>query len=104
MKNEIKKSKVLKIVKYARDRQYITVGTLEELIKGFGYTLKCGRSWESEKGNKKINVNPKSIKALITNLNNAVNNSASNGWAGVNFVNEVLTDEDFKKYLETKGE
>jgi len=60
-------------------------GTLEELIKAYGYTLDCGRSWEHERGNKKINCNPKSVKTLVTNLNNAVNNSAQNGYAGVTY-------------------
>ena len=34
-----------------------------------------------EKGNRKINTNPKTAKSLVTNLNNAVNNSAANGCA-----------------------
>ena len=54
-------------------------GTLEELKKYFKYTLECGESWQEEKGNHKINTNPKSINALINNLNWAVNNSAANG-------------------------
>lgn len=67
-------------------------GTLPELIKAFSYTLDTGRSWQHEKGNKKINCNPTTIKGLITNLNNAVNNSAANGYAGVNYSAELLTD------------
>lgn len=66
-------------------RYYYQEGTLEELIKAYGYTLKCGKSWEREKGNSKINTNPKNIKSLVTNLNNAVNNSAANGYAGKDF-------------------
>ena len=58
------------------------VGTLPELIGAHAYTLECGRGYQHEKGNKKINCHPKGIKALITNLNNAVNNSAANGDAG----------------------
>ena len=57
-------------------------GTLQELIETFKYTLECGQSFQHEKGNKKINVNPKTIKSLVTNLNNAINNSALNGYAG----------------------
>ena len=53
--------------------------TLAEAIKYHGYTLECGASWQHERGNKKINRNPKSISALITALNNASNNSARNG-------------------------
>ena len=53
--------------------------TLVEAVEYYGYTLECGASWEHEKGNKKINRNPTTIKSLITNLNNASNNSARNG-------------------------
>lgn len=60
-------------------------GTLIELIKAYSYTLECGASWENERDNKKINRNPKTIKSLLINLNNAVNNSASNGYAGKSF-------------------
>ena len=53
--------------------------TIEEAVDYFGYTLECGASWQHERGNKKINRNPKTIKSLITNLNNASDNSARNG-------------------------
>ena len=56
-------------------------GTLEYLKQYFKYTLECGQSWEHEKGNHKINTNPKSISALVNNINWAVNNSAANGYA-----------------------
>lgn len=69
-------------------------GTIEELVtKTFSYTLECGASYQHEKGNKKINRNPKSITALITNLNNAVNNSAANGYAGVTYTDVTETAE-----------
>ncbi len=61
---------------------YYQTGTLTELIKSYSYTLEVGQSWEHEKGNKKINVNPKSVPQLIKNLNNAVDNAASNGYSG----------------------
>jgi mannosyltransferase OCH1-like enzyme len=62
--------------------------TLEEAHEYFNYTLEKGASWSHEKGNKKINLKPKTIKSLISNLNNAVNNAAANGYAGVTyFVN-----------------
>lgn len=54
-------------------------GTLEELIDMFSYTLLKGKSWEFEKGNKKINKHPTNINSLITNLNNSESNSAANG-------------------------
>jgi hypothetical protein len=61
-------------------------GTLDYLINGyFGYTLECGKSYERERGNKKINCNPKSAKSLVTNLNNAVNNSAANGYSQTSY-------------------
>lgn len=63
-------------------RYYYQEGTLEELIKAYSYTLEVGASWQHEKGNKKINRQPKSVKTLVNNLNNAVNNSAANGYAG----------------------
>lgn len=56
-------------------------GTVEELIKKCEYTLEKGHSWQHEKGNKKINKNPRGIKSLISNLNNSVGNAAANGMA-----------------------
>lgn len=50
-------------------------GTLEYLIKEvFGYTLECGHSWERDEGCRKVNMNPKSGKSLVTALNNAAHN------------------------------
>jgi hypothetical protein len=61
-------------------------GTLDYLVKNyFGYTLECGQSYEREAGNKKINRNPKTAKSLVTNLNNAVNNSAANGYSQTHY-------------------
>ena len=53
--------------------------TLEEAVDYYAYTLEVGASWAHEKGNKKINRKPATIKSLITNLNNASNNAARNG-------------------------
>ena len=53
--------------------------TVEEAVEYYGYTLECGASWSHEKGNKKINRKPTTIKSLVTNLNNASNNTARNG-------------------------
>ena len=53
--------------------------TVEEAVDYFGYTLECGASYSHERGNKKINRNPKTIASLITNLNNASSNSARDG-------------------------
>lgn len=68
------------VIKYERrGRVSEAKGTIAELISYFGYTLEKGASWQHEKGNKKINRNPKTIKSLVTNLNNACNNAAANG-------------------------
>lgn len=53
-------------------------GTVEELTKVFAYKLEVGASWAHEKGNKKINTEPKTFKSLLTNLNNAAENAGSN--------------------------
>ena len=60
--------------------------TIEQAQEYYKYTLEKGASWEHEKGNKKINLKPKTIKSLITNLNNAVNNAAANGYAGETYA------------------
>lgn len=78
----MRKPKVYKIeelrVRLWRDSTVkIHEGTLEELREAFSYTLKVGQSWEHERGNKKINLHPATIRSLVTNLNNAVSNSCS---------------------------
>jgi hypothetical protein len=75
-------NKVYTIIKHRRGNATEITRTLEEFIKYFSYTLEVGKSWEHEKGNKKINLQPKSIKTLITNINNAENNAAANGYSG----------------------
>ncbi len=70
-------------------------GTLEELIKKNSYTLETGKSYEKEKGNKKIDLNPKSIKSLIKNLENAADNAAKDGYSGVTY-REVVDSVDEK--------
>jgi len=54
-------------------------GTLPELIEYFSYMLECGKCYDHERGNKKIDLVPKTIKSLVTNLNNAAKNAAVNG-------------------------
>ena len=56
-------------------------GTLDFLLRHFAYTLECGRSWEHERGRRKVNMNPKTGRSLVTALNNAKNNSARNGYS-----------------------
>ena len=57
-------TKIYYIEKYHRGRYTIVKGTLEQLVKYFGYTLECGYSWNS-----RINPNPTTYKSLISNLN-----------------------------------
>ena len=64
--------------------------TVAEAVEYFGYTLEVGASWQHEKGNRKINRNPTTIKSLITNLNNASNNSARNGCGDYYEAEEVV--------------
>ena len=63
--------------------------TIAEAVEYYGYTLECGASYEHEKGNKKINRNPKTIASLIKNLNNASNNTSRNGWGEYYTAEEV---------------
>jgi hypothetical protein len=67
------------IVSSYSTRKSSKTGTIAELTEYFSYTLLVGESWQNARGNKKINKNPKNIKSLVTNLNNAVTNSAANG-------------------------
>ena len=60
---------------YGDNKSRVVTGTLTELIEYFSYDLECGDSWSYEKGNYKINRNPKSIKSLVSNLNKASHNS-----------------------------
>lgn len=72
----MKKAKEYTVICYHRGRTTEYTGTLEHLInKVFGYTLQCGASWEGQRGCRKVNTNPKSGKALVTALNNAVHNT-----------------------------
>lgn len=68
------------------DSESVFEGTIHELVHDvFGYTLECGKSWEEEEGNSKINRFPKGIKSLVKNLNNATNNSAANGYSNTRY-------------------
>jgi len=85
-------------------RYYYQVGTLEELVKAYSYSLEVGQSWQHEKGNKKINRNPKSIKTLVSNLYNAANNAAADGYSGEYFKEVEVTAEDRTKWEESHKE
>lgn len=62
------------IIKSRYGRETEVTGTLEVLNDYFGYTLERGHSWESEKGNRKVARFPKTIKSLVTSLNNSCYN------------------------------
>lgn len=83
------------VTRKARDgRERESTGTLAELLDNFGYTLEVGKSYEHERGNRKINMNPKNIEALVNNLNNAKSNAAANGAPDVYYsVGENKTAE-----------
>ncbi len=58
-------SKEITIRSWHRGRSRDYTGTLEDLTTNvFGYTLECGHSW-----NPKINIHPKTAKALVNALN-----------------------------------
>jgi hypothetical protein len=78
--------KVYTIVRSQNGRERETSGTLEELIQHFSYTLQNGYSWQgARKGNHKIDRHPKTISALIKNLNWAADNAAANGYSGTSY-------------------
>ena len=85
-------------------RTYEQVGTLPELVQAYSYTLEVGQSWQHEKGNKKINRNPKSIKTLVSNLYNAKNNAAADGYSGCYFEQVEMTKEETEAYWAEKAE
>lgn len=66
-------------------------GTLEYLIGYHSYTLECGASYQHERGNKKVDRNPKTVAGLIKSLNIATNNSASNGYSGTSY--QLVTEK-----------
>ena len=68
-----------------RIREKTWTGTIDELTEIFSYTLLVGESWQHERGNKKINRHPKTIKSLCTNLQNAKDNAARNGYSGYDY-------------------
>ena len=60
-------------------------GTIDELVDYYKYTLEKGKSWEHEKYNTKINMNPRTGANLVKQLNNAENNAAANGYSMVHY-------------------
>ena len=99
MARTTKTPKIFKIESTRRGRTSSIVGTIAELTQAYSYTLECGKSYEWEKGNKKINMTPKGIKSLVKNIDNASNNSAANGWSDTTYSEGVITEEDKTKYM-----
>ena len=83
LKNE--KEYTISIYSARRATSKEVTGTLEYLLNYFSYTLETGKSYEHEKGNKKINLQPKTAKSLVTNLNNAKSNAAANGYSDTSY-------------------
>lgn len=67
--------KTYTIVKTRKGKEREQTGTIEELVKYYGYTLECGNSW-----NNKINRNPKTIKGLVNALNKSVEETQSGSY------------------------
>lgn len=85
-------SKIYAVDVHRKGKLRTTVGSLPDLIEIFSYTLTVGKDYETEKGNKKINLSPKTIEDLVRNLNNAKRNASRNGNPDTYY--EVGTVED----------
>ena len=95
----MKTPKIFKVITHRRGNERGTVGTIAELTEAFSYTLECGASYAHEKGNKKINLAPKSMNTLVKNINNAHNNSAADGWGENSYSIGIVTSEEAKEWL-----
>jgi len=86
------------IIKIRRNREKREIGTLEELISCFSYTLEVGSEYEKDPAGggrgKKINKKPKSFKALAQALNNSLLNSGNTG----SFDYDEPTPEELEEY------
>ena len=100
---KIKESKTAGFIGNTRTYES-SVGTITDLNEYYGYTLEVGQSWQHEKGNKKINRAPKGIKSLISNLYNAKNNAAADGYSGSYFEEIAVTKEEKTLYWTEKQE
>lgn len=71
--------------RFGTPSKYYQTGTLPELVKAYSYTLGVGKSYETEKGNAKINMNPKTVEKLVDMLGKAKDNAAADGYSGCSF-------------------
>lgn len=96
--------KTYTIIKTHRGRATETTGTLPELVEYFGYTLKAGASYNGQKGCKKVNDNPKTIKSLMTALQNSVYNTQGNCYEQDSYdYTEVVTETKTDKKTTKKS-
>ena len=77
MFKELFESKTYTIKRSGDGKTQIKTGTVEELTGIFSYVLEVGQGFAFEPGNKKVNMNPKTIKALIKSLTVAADNTKS---------------------------
>lgn len=71
------------VIKTRNDKDYeLKPMTLPELVQYFNGTLEKGRSWQNERGNKKIPTKFTNIDRFIQALNDSENNAAANGFSG----------------------
>jgi hypothetical protein len=64
--------------------------TVAEAVEYYQYSLMVGATWSHERGNKKINRKPNTIKSLLVNLTNASNNAARNGCGSTYKAKELV--------------
>ena len=76
MFKEIFEAKKTYTIKRSGDGKTKTeTGTVEELLSAYSYVLEVGQGFAFEPGNKKVNTNPKTIKALLKSLTVAADNT-----------------------------
>jgi hypothetical protein len=93
-------AKLYKVISSKNNRTSEYIGTISDLLEIFSYTIECGKSYEHEKGNYKINTNPKGIKSLISTINKSRSNAAANGYSNTKYYEGIVTDEDKLIYKE----
>ena len=70
--------------------------TVEEASRFYAYTLEVGASFQHEKGASKINLKPRTINSLLSNLNKATHNSTANGYGDAIYTAELVLKENLK--------
>ena len=98
--------KAYTIIKTHKGKTTEITGTMPELIEHFGYTLKAGASYNGQKGCKKVNESPKTIKSLMTALQNAVYNTQGSSYEqdSYDYIEAETKAEPEAETAETKVE